>query len=339
MSCVEESENVAVAVNCCVTPKGMFEFVGVISKDAITANVAEPEMLPDEAVIVIFILPALEEVVNMPVLLIDASVVSEELHTTEVVRSCFVPFEYVPVAVNCCVAPEAMIGFAGVTAMEERVAERVPDPPLEPPPLQLVTSKRIGTRKNSLFNFIDTNSWWYQGRCVGTALQVPHMSPFFHNDTVCFQLNVPAARLPASMNHGFLILRRIGSKERRQIGMGHSIPDYAEDYSGRRHVFPDSYCFRSDFMDGISRGYSRGFPHGQDCLLVRCDRVNGFAEGGLGLLGGKDDQEKTEAEQHTGEHSYFHDDGILLCFKNANVNAERKSSDVLFFENILFIYT
>jgi hypothetical protein len=93
MSCVEESENVAVAVNCCVAPKGMFEFVGVISKDAITANVAEPEMLPDEAVIVIFIVPALEEVVTMPVLLIGASVVLEELQVTVFVISCVVLFE------------------------------------------------------------------------------------------------------------------------------------------------------------------------------------------------------------------------------------------------------
>jgi hypothetical protein len=71
----------------------MFEFVGVISKDAITANVAEPEMLPDEAVIVIFIVPALEEVVTMPVLLIGASVVLEELQVTVFVISCVVLFE------------------------------------------------------------------------------------------------------------------------------------------------------------------------------------------------------------------------------------------------------
>jgi hypothetical protein len=90
MSCVEESENVARAVNCCVAPKEMIWFVCVISKDAITTNVAEPEMLPDEAVIVIFILSALEEVVTMPVLLIGASVVSEELQVTVFVISCVV---------------------------------------------------------------------------------------------------------------------------------------------------------------------------------------------------------------------------------------------------------
>ena len=220
MSCVEESENVAVAVNCCVAPKGMFEFVGVISKDAITANVAEPEMLPDEAVIVIFIVPALDEVVTRPVLPIGASVVSEELHATEVVRSCFVPFEYVPVAVNCSVAPGAMLGLAGVIVIEESVTAGA----LVPPPLQLIINKGIKTKNSSLFNFIDAHSLRYQCRRVSTALQVAHMSPFLHNDTVCFYCDVPAARLPVVMSHGFLILRKIGSKKRCQIGMGQSIP-------------------------------------------------------------------------------------------------------------------
>lgn len=30
---------------------------------------------------------------------------------------------YVPVAVNCCVAPATIVGFAGVTVMDIRVAE------------------------------------------------------------------------------------------------------------------------------------------------------------------------------------------------------------------------
>jgi hypothetical protein len=225
-TCVVLSGNVAVAVNCCVAPKVMVLFVGAISKDAITANVAEPEMLPDEAVIVIFIVPALDEVVTRPVLPIGASVVSEELHATEVVRSCFVPFEYVPVAVNCCVAPEAMIGFAGVTAIEVSVAVDVLAPP---PPLQLIINKGVKTKNGSLFNFIEAHSLRYQCRRIGTALQVAHMSPFLHNDTVCFYRDVPAARLPVSMSQGFLILRRIGSKERRQIGMSQSVPGDTED--------------------------------------------------------------------------------------------------------------
>jgi len=105
-------------------------------------------MLPDEAVMVV--VPAASEVTNPlepAMLLIVATFVSEEIHVTEVVRSCVVPFELVPVAMSCLVFPESMPGFAGVTAVEESVTVEVPDPPpLEPPPLQLVNSKRIGTR-------------------------------------------------------------------------------------------------------------------------------------------------------------------------------------------------
>ena len=187
-------------------------------------------MLANEAVMVV--VPARDEVTNPlepAVLLIIATVVSEELQIMEVVIFFIELSEYLPVAVNCSVVPRGMLGFVGVTVIEESVTVGVPDPPLLEPPLQLVISKRIGTRKSSLFNFIDAHSLRYQGRRIGAALQVPHMSPFLHNDAVCFHLNVPAARLPAGMTHGFLIFRRIGSKEWRQIGMGQSIPGDTED--------------------------------------------------------------------------------------------------------------
>ena len=57
-----------------------------------------------------------------PLLLIVAIVVLDELQVTCVVISRVVPSEYVPVAVNCWVAPAAMLGLAGVTAIEDRVA-------------------------------------------------------------------------------------------------------------------------------------------------------------------------------------------------------------------------
>src|SRR5947208_1659608 len=50
-------------------------------------------------------------------------------------RSFVVPSEYVPVALNCCVAPAAMEGFAGVTAIEDSVAPvggLLPPPPPQP---------------------------------------------------------------------------------------------------------------------------------------------------------------------------------------------------------------
>jgi len=51
-----------------------------------------------------------------------ATVVFDEVHVTELVRFCVLASENVPVAVNCCVAPAAIDGFAGVTAIEVSVA-------------------------------------------------------------------------------------------------------------------------------------------------------------------------------------------------------------------------
>ena len=45
-----------------------------------------------------------------------------EAHVTWLVRFCVVPSVYVPVAVNCWVAPLAIDGFAGVTAIDCSVA-------------------------------------------------------------------------------------------------------------------------------------------------------------------------------------------------------------------------
>ena len=85
MSCDDPPENVAVAVNCCVAPKGIFKFVGVISKDAITTNVVDPEMLPEEAVIVTLSFDE-PEAVAKPVLLTETEE-SDELHVEELVIS------------------------------------------------------------------------------------------------------------------------------------------------------------------------------------------------------------------------------------------------------------
>ena len=47
----------------------------------------------------------------------------EDVHVTVVVMSCVLLSLNVPVAVNCFVVPTAMLEFAGVTAIETRVAE------------------------------------------------------------------------------------------------------------------------------------------------------------------------------------------------------------------------
>ena len=57
-----------------------------------------------------------------PAVLIVATVAAEELHVAVLLRFCVVPSVYVPVAVNCCVPPLAIDGFAGVTAIDTSVA-------------------------------------------------------------------------------------------------------------------------------------------------------------------------------------------------------------------------
>src|SRR6185369_13706118 len=126
-SCVLLSEYVPVAVNCWNLPMAMLGFAGVTAMDCkvagVTVRVVEPEISPDVAVMVV--VPAAREVAVPFVpaaLLMAALVVSEELQVTVVVRSCVLPSEKVPVAVNCWTVELTMLGFAGVTAMDSRVA-------------------------------------------------------------------------------------------------------------------------------------------------------------------------------------------------------------------------
>ena len=85
---------------------------------------------------------------------------------------------------NCCVAPLPILGFTGVMAIEVSVAAGVLDPPPLPPPLQLMISKGIKIKKDSLFNFINADPLRHQSRRVGAALHFSHMSPFFHDDII-----------------------------------------------------------------------------------------------------------------------------------------------------------
>jgi hypothetical protein len=90
----------------------------------VTASVAVPVMFPEVAVIVVE--PAATEVASPlepAALLIAATPAVDELQVTAVVRFCVVPSENVPVAVNCRVVPNAMLGLVGVTVMDTSVAE------------------------------------------------------------------------------------------------------------------------------------------------------------------------------------------------------------------------
>ena len=60
--------------------------------------------------------------VARPALLIVAVAGVTDVHVAEFVRFCVLLSLYVPVAVNCCVAPLAIEGVAGVTAIDTSVA-------------------------------------------------------------------------------------------------------------------------------------------------------------------------------------------------------------------------
>jgi hypothetical protein len=86
---------------------------------AVTVRVVLPGIPPEVAVM--FIVPAATAVAR-PLLLTVATEVLDELQVACVVISWLVPSENVPEAANCWVLPTAMLGLAGVTEMEDRVA-------------------------------------------------------------------------------------------------------------------------------------------------------------------------------------------------------------------------
>ena len=126
-TCVVLSENVPVAVNCCVDPVMREETRGATAIDlnvaGVTVNVVDPDLFPNVAVIVVD--PTTTGVANPfepAALLIAAMDAAEETQVTAVVRFCVEPSVYVPVAVNRWVVPSAMLGLDGVIARETSVA-------------------------------------------------------------------------------------------------------------------------------------------------------------------------------------------------------------------------
>ena len=90
------SENVAVAVNCWLLPRGMLALLGMIAMDEIAPGVITTISLAliEAEVAVIVRVPVLDAVSRPCVpaaLLTSATLGSEEAHTTEPVRSCVLP--------------------------------------------------------------------------------------------------------------------------------------------------------------------------------------------------------------------------------------------------------
>lgn len=123
-SCVLPSLYEAVAVSWLVVPVAISKVAGVTATDcsdaAFTCNAVTPERAPIEAVIVEF--PA-ETAVARPELSIVAILPFDDVQVALLEISCVLPSLNVPVAVNCCVAPAAIEGLAGVTRIEAMIAE------------------------------------------------------------------------------------------------------------------------------------------------------------------------------------------------------------------------
>lgn len=106
---------------------GSVELVGVIAIDTRVAGVtlsgAEPETLPRVALTVVE--PCDAEVarpLEPETLLMLATAVEDDVQVTCELRFWVDPSVYVPVAVNCCWVPSAMLPLGGVTAIDTRVA-------------------------------------------------------------------------------------------------------------------------------------------------------------------------------------------------------------------------
>src|SRR5512142_1800740 len=98
----------------------MVELAGVTVIDVsvpTTVSSVLPLTVPNVAVIVV-VPDAAAAAVARPLVLIVATAGADDVQVAREVRSRVLASEYVPVAVNCCVAPVGTLGFAGVTAMD-----------------------------------------------------------------------------------------------------------------------------------------------------------------------------------------------------------------------------
>ena len=103
-----------------------------VNRAAVTVRLAVPEIVPDMAVIVE--VPTATPCAS-PVVLTVATGLADDFHVAEAVRSCVLPSLRVPVAVNCCERPAAIVAVAGETAIETRtgaVTVSTADPVFDP---------------------------------------------------------------------------------------------------------------------------------------------------------------------------------------------------------------
>jgi hypothetical protein len=131
-------------------------------------RVAVPVIPLETAVIVV--VPVFVVAVARPrdptALLMVATLISVEFHVAVAVIFCMLPFENVPMAMNCAVVPGAMLESAGVIDTETSVAEGVETDPVDPPqPCRKTAKSAIIVARMMLIhdrNFLFMmNSNWY----------------------------------------------------------------------------------------------------------------------------------------------------------------------------------
>lgn len=152
-SWLDPSENVASAVNCCAVPVAMLAVVGVTVSPISVAGLTTAVVMavwPSKLAQTWVLPPARAE--SKPLLLMVATVGTDDCHMVWFVTFCVDPSEYSPVAVNCSVEPapsEAAIGLivrdcsvgeVGGGFVEAAVTVRVALAPIPPAVTWMVTS-------------------------------------------------------------------------------------------------------------------------------------------------------------------------------------------------------
>lgn len=129
-SCVVLSENAPVAVYCSLFPAATLVVVGATEIETSVAGVTVSTAggaevtVPNEARMLVVPVAFDSASPNVPATLPTvATEGAEELQSAKVVRFWVRPPVSVPVAVNCCDVPSAMLALAGVTAIEVTAAD------------------------------------------------------------------------------------------------------------------------------------------------------------------------------------------------------------------------
>ncbi len=121
-SWVLPSLNVPNVLSCSVVPNPIEESAGVIAIAVRTGGVtvSVPVPLADPDVTVIVVVPTVRAVAS-PELLIEATLAAEAPQTAWLVKSFVLWLLKVPVTVNCCVSPLAMVAVDGDNERETRL--------------------------------------------------------------------------------------------------------------------------------------------------------------------------------------------------------------------------